>query len=196
MATESTNGKMVKFIKVNGLTDLRVDPESGEVPKEILTLVNGKTAKLMGMVYTPGSMATDIKANSSNALNMEKESKNLPMVTLTEVPTKTANPMATVSIFGVMAVHTKVSLRRVSETVKEFGKNQVIPTLIPTMVSFSTKKSKAMVSLHGQTAANTWVISLTMSGKVMAKCTGVMETYTKANGTTEPKLRKSHNPSI
>ena len=48
--------------------------------------------------------------------------------------------------------------------------------------------------LLGPIAVNTWEILKTMSGKVMVRCTGAMETYTKANGTMGPKLNKFHNP--
>lgn len=171
-----------------------MDLEYGEAQRGILTLVSGKTVRLTDMEYILGSMATDIKASSGSVSNMERELKSLPMATLIAELMKTVNPMVTVNTFGVTAVHTRVNSKTVSETAKEFGRNPVIPTLIHTMVSSSTKRSKVMESLHGQTGANTWEISQTMSAKATAKCTGATETYTKANGTMEPKSRKSHNP--
>jgi hypothetical protein len=162
MGTENMNGKMVKFIKVNGLMDSKADLESGEVQKETLISVNGKTARLTDTEYTLGSTATDIRANSSSVSNMDKESKSLPMVILTAVLTKTASLMAMESTFGVTVAHTRVSSKKVSETVKESGKNQLIPNLILTMVNSSTKKNQVMVFLLGQTAVNTWEILKTI----------------------------------
>ena len=68
---------------------------------------------------------------------------------------------------------------------------------IQTLMTGSTliKKSKAMASLHGQTVANTWEVSQTMSGKATVKCTGAMEMYTKESGTMVLRLNKFLNPS-
>lgn len=167
--------------------------ESGEVPREILILVSGDSARPMAMESILGSMVTDIKVNSKIASNTEKEFRNLPMVIHIEVPTKMVNLMAMESTFGVTVAHTKAILKRVSETVREFGKNHLILTLIPTMASFSTKKNKVMVFLHGPMAADTQEVLQTISGKVMVKCTGAMAMSTKVNGTMELRSNKFHN---
>lgn len=112
MDTESTNGRTVKFIKVNGLTVSKTDQECGEDPKEIHTQENGKTEKLKDMAFTHGLMATGMKDNSKNVLKMEKELKNSQTVTLTKDTTKRANLMAKDNIFGVTAVPTRVNLSK------------------------------------------------------------------------------------
>lgn len=52
-----------------------------------------------------------------------------------------------------------------------------------------------MAYLHGRTAANTWEVSQTMSGKATVKCTGTMETCTKESGIMALRLKKFLNPS-
>ena len=64
MVMESMNGKMDKFIRVNGLMELKVDPVSGEVQREIHTLESGKTVRQMGTEYIHGLTETDMKENS------------------------------------------------------------------------------------------------------------------------------------
>lgn len=66
MATESMDGKMVKFIKVNGNKELKVGLEYGGVLKETLTSDNGKTGKRKDTGSTHGLTGTDMKDNISN----------------------------------------------------------------------------------------------------------------------------------
>jgi hypothetical protein len=113
MVTENMNGKMVKFIKANGLTDSKVGLASGEAQRETPTLANGKTARLTATEYTLGSTATDIRVNSSSVSNMEKEYKSLQMVILIAVLTKTVSLMDMESTFGVTVAHTRVSSKKV-----------------------------------------------------------------------------------
>ena len=87
----NTNGKMDNFIRDNGLMDLRMDREYGEVPKGILILDSGNKARHMGMACILGLMAIDIKVNFNSALNMGKESISLPMATLIKDHTLTVS---------------------------------------------------------------------------------------------------------
>ena len=48
----------------------------------------------------------------------------------------------------------------------------------------------------GQMVVNTWAILSTIFDRVMDKCTGRMEMYTKANGATDAKQKKFPNLSI
>lgn len=66
MATESMDGKMGKFMKVNGNKDLKVGLEYGGALKETLTSDNGKTAKRRDTGSTRGLTGTDMKDNISN----------------------------------------------------------------------------------------------------------------------------------
>ena len=126
---------------------------------------------------------------------MVKEFKSLLTVILIEAHMKMVSLMVMANISGAMVVLTKGNLNRVSEMVREFGKNQLIPIRILMKENLLMRKSKVMEFLHGQTVVNTRGIFLTMSDKVTAKCIGAMEIYTRENGIMEFKFNKFHNLS-
>ena len=167
-----------------------MDLAYGEELKETHILVSGKTVKLMDMAYIHGLMETDIKANSRNASNTDKVFKSFQMAMYTEGSIKTENHMVTVSIFGVMDALTKANSKEGLEMEKESGENQMMPIQMFMMENLLKKRNKVMAFLHGRMAANIWDISLTMSGKVMDKCTGVMVTCIKESGLTGLKLNR------
>ena len=65
MAKESTPGKMVKCMTVNGIKDSSRVMEYGKVYKMIHILENGKTQKLMDMEFIHGQMVTSMKVNGT-----------------------------------------------------------------------------------------------------------------------------------
>lgn len=130
MVMVNMNGKMDKFIRDNGLMDLKVDLACGEGQKETPTLVNGKTVKPMDMESIHGLMETDMRVNLSNVSNMVKEFKNLQTVMFTGDFTKVVSHMAMENIYGVMEAHTKVNLEKVFGMEKDYGKSQMNLKLI------------------------------------------------------------------
>jgi hypothetical protein len=67
MVMVNINGKMAKYMKGNGLMELKMDQEYGEGQKAIPISDNGKTEKQMDMEFIHGSMEIDIKVNLNNA---------------------------------------------------------------------------------------------------------------------------------
>lgn len=76
---------------------------------------------------------------------------------------------------------------------REFGENPSNQTLTLIKANLQTKKNKVMVFLYGPMEANILEILLTILGKDMGRCIGVMELFTKENGKMEARCNKSKN---
>ena len=75
------NGEMAKFTMVTGSTEWKKAKDFGKTPKVIITSVNGKILKLMGMESMYGRMVTNMKVNGLTLWNMAEEQKHLLMET-------------------------------------------------------------------------------------------------------------------
>lgn len=83
MEKESTLGRMVKSMMENGLMESNKVMECGKVVEESPTLDNGKTVKLMGMVFTNGKTVIDMKGSGKPVYDKVMDLISLPMETLT-----------------------------------------------------------------------------------------------------------------
>ena len=123
---ESIFGPMEKYMMESGEMESRKDMGYGEEFLEILTLVNGKIAKQMVMVFTNGRMEIVSKVNGEIVSNMVKVPIYSQMVILLLGHTSKENQTGMVSINGSLVLFTSVNLKKVSNMVKENGKNNKI----------------------------------------------------------------------
>jgi|LakMenEpi03Aug12_release.lakeMendotaPanAssembly.Ray.scaffolds.fasta_scaffold1246343_2 hypothetical protein len=77
-----------------------MDLECGKVPKVILTLVNGNSAKPMVMVLIHGLMVIDMRVNLKNASSTDKDYKSLPIATYTKALTLMESHQDTANTIG------------------------------------------------------------------------------------------------
>lgn len=113
MEKVSLHGSMVKCMTVNGLMVLKKVTAFGKALKEIATLVNGKTPRLMVMVYIFGRMVISMKESGKHVLDMVMVLISLPMVISILVSTDMGIRKALVNIDGLMVILTLVNLKTV-----------------------------------------------------------------------------------
>ena len=74
------SGQMERSTQDNGKTTEKMERGIGKANKMILILVNGKTGKLMAMVFIINILDQNMKDNFVNFKNMEKGLNNFQMV--------------------------------------------------------------------------------------------------------------------
>ena len=96
------HGPMEKFMMGNGVMESKKAMVFGKAFLEIPILANGRTQKLMGMVYTNGKMEIDMKVTGSTVLNMVKALIYLQMGILIQENMIMESRMDSASISGQM----------------------------------------------------------------------------------------------
>lgn len=155
--------------------------ECGKVPKVILMLDNGNSARLMVMAYILGLIMIVIKASLKNHLNMARDFRSLITEIFIRAIMHMANLRDLANIIGLMVAILRVYSKTVPEMDREFGKRD-LEIVINIKESILMIESLVLASLHGQVETHIKEIMKMTRETVLVKCIGQMEASIKANG--------------
>jgi hypothetical protein len=171
----------------------------GKASLAIVTLENGKIAKLMDMESIRGRMVTDMRENGRTVSKMGKAQTFLQMEIHSMASTNWGNQMGTVNINGRMVQYISANSKMVSRMGKASGRNHKHRQLrIATVTMESTRQIKRTGSVcsNGKAEIFTEALIETMKEKALVRCTGLMAVSIKASGNEESSMAKARCSSL